>query len=298
MAQQTVLIAGATGNIGFAAAVALAKRGVRVVLLGRREEKLRAKAEQLTTRVSNVDGQTREQAVELLVVDLADLRSVRRAADEAMQRFAAVDGIVHSVGVFLLGGPRVLANGPEAMFVTNVLGPFVFTELLVERMAESGALVVHVIAQFDAKLDWSDLESIADHRPMIAFNRTKICNRMIAGEMSRRYAGRVSRVAFDPTFVIDQSDPELASRWPRGLTGMAWGALSRLMARPPEVAGEPLADLYEHSNRSALNGKLYRLAKQASKPDAAMHDAEGARKLWDRLVQDGRAPSGSREALW
>ncbi len=33
--KQTILIAGATGSIGGGAAVALAKRGARVVLLGR-----------------------------------------------------------------------------------------------------------------------------------------------------------------------------------------------------------------------------------------------------------------------
>jgi len=33
--KQTILIAGATGNIGKAAAVALVKRGARVVILGR-----------------------------------------------------------------------------------------------------------------------------------------------------------------------------------------------------------------------------------------------------------------------
>jgi len=33
--KQTILIAGATGNIGGGAAIALAKRGARVVLLGR-----------------------------------------------------------------------------------------------------------------------------------------------------------------------------------------------------------------------------------------------------------------------
>ena len=42
--KQTILIAGATGSIGGGAAVALAKRGARVVLLGRRLETLEAKA--------------------------------------------------------------------------------------------------------------------------------------------------------------------------------------------------------------------------------------------------------------
>jgi len=43
----TILIAGATGSIGNAAALALARRAVRVVLLGRRAEKLNAKADRI-----------------------------------------------------------------------------------------------------------------------------------------------------------------------------------------------------------------------------------------------------------
>ena len=45
--KQTTLIAGATGSIGNAAALALAKRGARVVLLGRRAEKLSSKADSI-----------------------------------------------------------------------------------------------------------------------------------------------------------------------------------------------------------------------------------------------------------
>lgn len=37
--KQTILIAGATGSIGGAAALALVKRGARVVLLGRKPDK-------------------------------------------------------------------------------------------------------------------------------------------------------------------------------------------------------------------------------------------------------------------
>ena len=46
--KQTILIAGATGSIGKAAAVALAERGARVVLLGRSPDKLKAKVKLLS----------------------------------------------------------------------------------------------------------------------------------------------------------------------------------------------------------------------------------------------------------
>lgn len=68
---------------------------------------------------------------------------------------------------------------------------------------QSDGLVLHVIAPFYEDVDWDDLESIDHHRSMTAFNRTKTCNRVIAGELARRYAGKISSVAFDPTFFLD-----------------------------------------------------------------------------------------------
>ena len=50
--KQTILVAGATGNIGNAAVLALAKRGARVVLLGRSVEKLETKESIKTESIS------------------------------------------------------------------------------------------------------------------------------------------------------------------------------------------------------------------------------------------------------
>ena len=50
--KQTILITGATGNIGGGAAVALAKRGARVALLGRRLETLEAEADSIRVTLS------------------------------------------------------------------------------------------------------------------------------------------------------------------------------------------------------------------------------------------------------
>ena len=50
--KQTILIAGATGSIGRGAAAALAKRGARVVLLGRRLETVEARADSIRVALS------------------------------------------------------------------------------------------------------------------------------------------------------------------------------------------------------------------------------------------------------
>ncbi len=292
MSDATVLVAGASGNIGFAAALALAERGARVVLLGRRRERLEARVTRLLAEASIKGAIVDPETVETLVVDFADLSSVRRAALEARERYARLDALVLSVGVFLQEGPALSPDGHEVMFATNVLGPFALTELLRERLESSNAIVVHVIAPFNEAIDWDDVESMSHHTPMRAFNRTKTCNRIVAAELARRSTGRVASVAFDPTYVIDKTDPDLAARWPRGLTGVFWRALTVLFARHPSVAGEPIARLIlGDTDRCAQNGALYRLDKRLTRRDPAMSDAEAGRRLWELLEAMAAAPA-------
>ena len=285
MSKQTILIAGATGNIGGGAAVALAKRGARVVLLGRRLETLEARADSIRVALSEAQINHQDTDIATLVVDFSDMESVRLAAAEAMNRFPRIHGLILSAVVLAQNGPNILPGSHEVMFVTNVMGPFLFTQLLLERMQQSDGLVLHVIAPFYKEIDWDDLESIRNHRTGTAFNRTKTCNRVIAAELARRYAGKISSVAFNPTFIIDKSDPELDKRWPSGLIGLFWRLMTVLRAKPPAVAGEPLADLMlSNIDRSAINGALFKLDKHVKKPDKAMNDEVLGKRLWDELV--------------
>ena len=217
--KQTILIAGATGNVGGGAAVALAHRGARVVLLGRTLEKLKTRAESI--RKSMIEKQDGQQDIDVstLVVDFSDLESVRSAAEEALDRFPAIHGLVLSAVALAQGGPNILANGHELMFATNVLGPFLFAELLLERLQASDGLILHVINTSNREIKWNDLESIENHKTTVAYERTKVMHRIIAGEMARRYPDRISSLAFNPTFIIDKKDPELEKRWPSGFLG-------------------------------------------------------------------------------
>ena len=281
--RQTVLVAGANGNIGGGAAEALARRGARVVLVGRNEETLAARADRI--RAALADDGAPEPIIETLAVDLADIGATRQAATEALERFPAIDGLVLSVGALLQGGPTIGPRGHEAMFATNVLGPFALTCLLLERLQRSEAVVLRVIAPFYEAIDWNDLESIEHHDTDEAYHRSKTMDRMMAAELARRHGDTISSVAFDPSFIIDKHDPTLKDRWPSGFTGFYWRVFAAIAAKPPRVAGEPIADLVlaQEDPRSS-NGALYKLGKRTTKPDRAMADAGGGRRLWDELV--------------
>jgi NAD(P)-dependent dehydrogenase (short-subunit alcohol dehydrogenase family) len=284
--QQTILIAGATGNIGGGAALALAKRGARVVLLGHKLERLEARADSIRGLLSEAQIEYQDTDITTLVIDFSDMESVRLAAAEAMNRFLMIHGLILSVVALIQNGPNILPSGHEVMFATNVMGPFLFTQLLIERLGQSDGLILHVINPSYKEIDWDDLESIKNHKTETAYERTKTMHRVIAGELARRYAGMVSSVAFNPTFIIDKSDPELAKRWPTGFLGFLWRAMTVLLAKPPAVAGEPIADLMlSHQDRRAINGALFKLDKRVAKPDRAMNDEVLGRRLWDELVR-------------
>lgn len=68
--------------------------------------------------------------------------------------------------------------------------------------------------------------------------------------------------------------------------GLYWRVMTVLLAKPPAVAGEPIADLIlSHRDRSAINGALFKLYKRIEKPDKAMNDEVLGKRLWNELVQ-------------
>ena len=135
--KKTILVTGATGSIGGAAAIALVKGGAKVVLLGRKLDKLKARTHRIHTELSEAGINFSKNDIETLVIDFADMNSVRGAAADAMNRFNEINGLILSVGAIIQKGPNILPNGHEAMFATNVMGPFLFTQLLIKRFEKS-----------------------------------------------------------------------------------------------------------------------------------------------------------------
>jgi len=177
-----------------------------VVLLGRRLETLETRADSIRVTLSKAQIDYHDTDIATLVIDFSDMESVKLAAKEAMNRFPKIHGLILSVGTLIQNGPTILPSGHEVMFATNVMGPFLFIKLLLERMQQSDGLVLHVINQTYKEIDWNDLESIKNHKTGTAFERTKTCNLVIAAELARRYARGVgSTICWKDLFCSIQS---------------------------------------------------------------------------------------------
>ena len=134
--QQTTIVTGSNTGIGRAAATALAAAGMRVVLACRSEAKTAPVVDDIVSRTGN-------PAVEFLPLDLADLKAVRRSAEQFLESGQPLHLLVNNAGV--AGQRGLTVDGFELTFGVNHLGHFHFTNLLLDRIVAAGpARIVNV----------------------------------------------------------------------------------------------------------------------------------------------------------
>ena len=163
MSGKTILITGATGGLGEAAALALATLGARVVAVARDQAKL--------------DALTRQSAGRALGIraDLSSLAEIRRlAAILATETRLAV--LINNVGV--LFNQRVVTDeGIEATLATNLAGHFLLTNLLTQLLVKSApSRIVNVSSggMYSERIHPDDLHyEREEYRGASAYARTK-----------------------------------------------------------------------------------------------------------------------------
>lgn len=137
-----ILVTGAGTGIGRAIALRLATEGVRLSLLGRTEETLRATADQ----ISDMGG---SQAT-IHLADIRDRGAVDRAINEAAERQGPLRGIIANSGI---GGPN--QPGPEDRFddliQTNLIGTYSCLRAAQRHLHEEGTTYMVVIASILAR---------------------------------------------------------------------------------------------------------------------------------------------------
>ena len=207
--ERTVMVTGANTGIGLATASALAGQGWRVWVTARSESKGAA-------AVASIKAATGNDAVFLLMLDLADLSSVRDCAKSFLEPYEPLHVLINNAGV---GGARgVTKQGFELMFGVNHLGHFLLTQLLLERLVSSGpARVVTVSsdAHYNAPgIDWDALRRPARGITGLGgYAVSKLCNVLFSQELARRTAGTgVTTYALHPGVVA--SDIWRRVPWP------------------------------------------------------------------------------------
>jgi NAD(P)-dependent dehydrogenase (short-subunit alcohol dehydrogenase family) len=235
-----VLVTGCTvGGLGHHAALELARRGAAVVLGGRSAERLAEGAAAIRSEVPGAELST-------LVVDLADLTSVRQAAQRA-EPLGPVHCLINNAGVMATPYSRT-TDGFELQMATNHFGPFLLTGLLLPQLAASGdgrvVTVSSILHRLARRAPLGDPRRQPDrYSRWPAYGATKLANLLFTFELERRcrVAGLpVRALAAHPGY----AGTHLVANGPFGrsnpfVTSIAHAA-NRALAQPPAAGALPL----------------------------------------------------------
>ncbi|MEA2386484.1 MAG: hypothetical protein QOJ22_658 [Thermoleophilaceae bacterium] len=129
---RSVLITGASGEIGAAVATRLAEQGARLALSARREQRLTSLAEEIAAR-----GCARPA---VLPADLGQRGEATQLAERALEALGDVDVLINNAGASLQGLTWVVGDRDRAREVleTNLWSPLALVAALTPRMLENG----------------------------------------------------------------------------------------------------------------------------------------------------------------
>jgi len=284
---RTAIVTGATGGLGYATAVGLARTGARVVLAGRNDVKGQAALARLRREASGAMA-----GFELL--DLASLASVAAFAERMLVAHPAIDILVNNAGVMAPPTREVTADGFELQFATNYLGHFALTARLLPGLlkAEGGSHVVQVssVAHRGASIAWGDLQGERRYSGFRSYGQSKLAMLMFALELARRAATHswplVSTAAHPGWAVTD-----IILNGPGSGT---MGVKERIMQAGFQLFGQSAADgarpiVYAATSPNAKPGGYYgptgfQEIKGPPGPSRIMpqaQDADAAKRLWE-----------------
>ncbi len=188
------MITGSTSGIGKAAALALARMGDKLILLGRNEEKLRKTVHEAMRRSGN-------ERIDSYTCDLSVLRDVRAVAEKIKGEYDTIDVLINNAGARFLEH-AVTAEGIERTLATNHLGHFVLTLSLIDALKKSGkGRIINVSsgAHYSGEGPIINILSPKNYDGKKQYAESKLANVLFTFALARRLAGTGIMVnAVDP----------------------------------------------------------------------------------------------------
>jgi retinol dehydrogenase 12 len=179
---QLCLITGATNGVGRAAAFALARLGLHVLVHGRAADRVQRVVEAIRTEGYKASP---------LVADLASLSAVRRLAREVLDTAGSLRLVVLNAAIW--PDQRLeSADGYELTLQVNYLSHYLLSRLILERMladAPARVLIMSSVAHQGGALDFEDLQLTRNFRGDQAYANSKLAQVMFCASLAQRVAG-------------------------------------------------------------------------------------------------------------
>ncbi|GAB3538787.1 SDR family NAD(P)-dependent oxidoreductase [Spirosoma fluminis] len=275
---KTALITGANSGIGLATAKALAQRSFNLILLCRNRQKgLAAQAE--------VQRANPAVKVDLFLVDLADLDSVRQVAQDIKSTYPKIDVLINNAGY--TPARLEFVDGIEKSFYASHIGHFVLTHHLLDVLkaakatGEPARIITLSSAAYLGGRTSRFFRKIDDLSPTFAYCDDKLANLLFAKELAHRLASEgIVSYSVHPGAVRTNFGADTP-----GLLGKVFALAGPLMRSPERgaetsifLASAPLKLIGERNN-----GALFADSRPKTTHNRDITD-EKARWLWEKTM--------------
>jgi NAD(P)-dependent dehydrogenase (short-subunit alcohol dehydrogenase family) len=263
------MVTGATSGIGRETALALARTGAEVVVVGRNREK-----SEFT--VSSIKKETSNNAVEYMLADLSSQAEIHQLVESFKSGHDRLDVLVNNAGGFFLFRKESV-DGIEMFFALNHLAYFLLTNLLLDTIeASAPARIINVSSgsHLRAKINFDDLQNRRGYWGPRVYGESKLANVLFTYELARRLEGTgVTVNALHPGFVATNMGAN------NGWIVRLVRPLMNLKAIDVEQGARTPVYLATSPEIEDVTGKYFYKCREVSSSEAS-HDEAVARRLW------------------
>jgi NAD(P)-dependent dehydrogenase (short-subunit alcohol dehydrogenase family) len=272
MEGKVCLVTGATSGIGQVTAAELARRGARVIIVGRSSEKCAATQQQIRS-------QTRGAMVDSLVADLSSLAELRRLADQVGGRYPRIDVLVNNAGAMFWKRAES-ADGIEKTLALNHFSYFMLANLLLPVLRQSTpARIVNVAsdAHKGVSINFDDIQFKGRYSGWKAYQQSKLANIVFTYELARRIAGTgVTANALHPGFVRTN----FLQVFDEARAGWFIRRIADMVALSPERGARTSIYLASSPDVEGLSGRYF-VKEKAEDSSPQSRDPAAAERLWN-----------------
>ena len=271
-----VIITGGNSGIGYQSAKQLAEKGWSVTLFCRRKEA----AEQACEKIRQ---QTGNPQVDYILVDLSDVKSVRKVAEQYIQKEDVLDVLINNAADFDLSvkKPILTREGLEKQFATNVVAPFLLSTLLRGLLEKSeNGRIINISSQGlmlypFMKLDFENLAGQKHYSPAKTYYQNKLALLMLSLYMRKHWKGIKVQAIRVTNVKVDMRRYDHLSAFMKNL----YKIKSRFSINPEEMAKVYTA----LSTEDGYDGFLYDEKCREVKANASAYKEEDQKKLYTLL---------------
>jgi NAD(P)-dependent dehydrogenase (short-subunit alcohol dehydrogenase family) len=264
IAEQTILITGATDGLGKATALALAHLGAAVLLHGRDQGRLETSRQEILAATGN-------QHLEIYRADFAKLDDVRQMAQMLLIQHPRLDMLINNAAAAggTPGDPQrqLSQEGYELRFAVNYLAPFLLTRLLLPALRHTPpSRIINVSSVGQRPIQFDDVMMERYYEPFDAYRQSKLAQVMFTFDLAEMLK--------DDQITVNSLHP--ASLMPTKIVyeyfGRTMSTLEDGVKAVMHLAADPSLD--------HVTGKFYDELKE-SPANAQAYDAAARRQLWE-----------------